>query len=97
VLWIECPNYQLDESSLDQVGHTLLESGKIADAITVFKANAENFPKSATVYASLGDAYMRSGQKQLALESYKTSLALAPDDVNAKKLSKSWRNENKAR
>ena len=72
--------YQLDENSLDQVGHTLLESGKTRDAIEVFKANVRNFPKSADVYASLGEAYTRSGQKQLALENYEKSLALAPDN-----------------
>src|SRR5215467_4664648 len=72
--------YQLDESSLDQVGHTLLESGKTPDAIEVFKANAQNYPKSPDMYASLGEAYVRSGQKQLALENYEKSLALAPDN-----------------
>jgi tetratricopeptide (TPR) repeat protein len=72
--------YELDESSLDQVGHTLLESGNTLDAIEVFKANAQNYPKSPDVYASLGEAYVRSGQKQLALENYEKSLALAPDN-----------------
>jgi len=74
--------YQLDESSLDQVGHTLLESGKTMDAIEVFKANVRYYPKSADVYASLGDAYMRSGQRQLALENYEKSLALSPENRN---------------
>ena len=77
-------NYRLDEGTLDQVGHTLLESGKTVDAVAVFKANAENYPKSADAYASLGEAYMRSGQKQLALQSYRESLALAPDNANTK-------------
>jgi CubicO group peptidase (beta-lactamase class C family) len=72
--------YQLDESSLDQVGHTLLESGKTIDAIEVFKANVQNYPKSADAYVSLAEAYMRSGQKQLALENYERSLTLAPDN-----------------
>jgi CubicO group peptidase (beta-lactamase class C family) len=72
--------YQLDESSLDQVGHTLLESGKTIDAVEVFKANVQNFPKSANAYAGLGEAYTRLGQKQLALENYEKSLALAPDN-----------------
>ena len=72
--------YELDESSLDQVGHTLLESGNTLDAIEVFKANAQNYPKSPDVYASLGEAYVRSGQKQLALENYEKSFALAPDN-----------------
>jgi CubicO group peptidase (beta-lactamase class C family) len=76
-------SYQLDESSLDQVGHTLLESGKTLDAIEVFKANVQNYPKSADVYASLGEAYMRSEQKQLALENYEKSLTLAPSNASA--------------
>jgi tetratricopeptide (TPR) repeat protein len=75
-------NHQLDESSLDQVGHTLLESGKNPDAIEIFKANVQNYPKSADGYASLGEAYMRSGQKHLALENYEKSLTLAPDNKN---------------
>jgi hypothetical protein len=35
-------------------------------------------------YASLGEAYARSGQKQHAVDSYKKSLALAPDSANTK-------------
>jgi len=76
-------NYRLDEGTLDQVGHTLLESGKTGDAIEVFKANVQNCSNSADVYASLGEAYMRSEQKQLALENYEKSLALAPDNASA--------------
>jgi len=53
------------------------------DAIEVFKANVEEYPKSADVYASLGQAYIRSGQKEFAIQNYQKCLALDPKNENA--------------
>ena len=47
--------------------------------------NIENFPDSWNVYDSLGEAYMKNGNKELAIKNYKKSLEINPDNVNGKK------------
>jgi CubicO group peptidase (beta-lactamase class C family) len=76
-------DYRLDEETLDETGHALLKNGKIPDAIAILKKNVQEYPKSAGVYDSLGEAYSNSGQKQLAIESYQNALKLDPHDQNA--------------
>lgn len=77
------PKYDFNEGVLNHLGYDLLEKDRVADAITVFKANADEYPKSLRVYDSLGEAYTQAGNKQLAIESYKRSLELDPKDQNA--------------
>ena len=54
------------------------------EAIDILKLNAKNYPASGSVYDSLGEAYMQSGQKQLAIDSYKKSLEKDPSNDNAR-------------
>jgi CubicO group peptidase (beta-lactamase class C family) len=75
--------FLLDEGTLDQVGHDLLDSGKTQDAVEVLRANVEEYPQSADLYASLGEAYMRSDQKELAIQNYEKCLTLDPKNENA--------------
>lgn len=77
------PKYEFNENALNRLGHDLLEKDRMQDAITVFKLNAEEYPKSANVYDSLGEAYGQAGNKQLAIEAYKHSLELDPKNQNA--------------
>jgi predicted negative regulator of RcsB-dependent stress response len=42
------------------------------------------FPDSWNSYDSLGDAYVKAGQKQLAIDNYKKSLELNPANDHAK-------------
>ncbi len=71
------------ESTLNELGYTLLSSGQTEDAITVFRRNVQEYPKSANVYDSLGEAYMQAGQKDLAIQNYEMSLKLNPANQNA--------------
>ena len=73
----------LDEGTLNSLGYMLLLSHKTADAIAAFQRNAQEFPKSGNVYDSLGEAYMKNGQKDLAIENYEKSLQLDPKNQNA--------------
>ena len=66
----------------------MLNSGKIAEAIEVFRLNVELFPDSFNVYDSLGEAYMKSGDKENATKNYRKSLELNPGNDNAKKMLK---------
>ncbi len=74
------------ENDLNTAGYKLLGNNKIKDAIDVFKMNVKLYPKSSNVYDSLGEAYMKNGDKELAIENYKKSLELAPNNENAKQM-----------
>jgi Tfp pilus assembly protein PilF len=43
----------------------------------------QNYPNSSDLYDILGEAYTGSGQKQLAIESYKRSTDKDPDNDHA--------------
>ena len=78
------PNdYDFDERALNQLGNMLLEKGRNADAIAIFKLNVEEYPKSGNVYGSLAEAYARDGQKLQAITNYRKSLELDPKNQNA--------------
>jgi len=71
------------EGALNQLGYSLLYSGHEKDAIRVFQQNVQEYPQSANVYDSLGEAYMKAGEKDLAIANYEKSLQLDPKNQNA--------------
>jgi CubicO group peptidase (beta-lactamase class C family) len=78
--------YALKEDEMNSAGYQLLQSGKIKEAIEIFKLNVESFPNSGNVYDSLGEAYLKDGNKKLAIENYKKSIELDPTNLNGKKI-----------
>jgi tetratricopeptide (TPR) repeat protein len=81
------------ENDLNTLGYTLLNRNMTAEAIKVFKLAVEIFPDSANLYDSLGEAYMKSGDSRNAINHYKKSLDLNPDNNNAKGMLERLRNE----
>ena len=79
----EPQKWDFSEGQLNQWGYALASTGKLTDAIEIFKLNVENFPQSANVYDSLGEAYSRHGDRDLALTSYRKALALDPKSTSA--------------
>ena len=47
--------------------------------------NVGAFPDSANVYDSLAEAYMKSGDNELAIKFYKKTLEMIPKDTKADK------------
>jgi CubicO group peptidase (beta-lactamase class C family) len=78
--------YILKEDEMNKVGYQLLNAGKNKEAIAVFKINVEAFPKSGNVYDSLGEAYLKDGDKKFAILNYKKSVQLDPKNANGKKV-----------
>lgn len=78
--------YAVKENEMNSAGYQLLQSGKVPEAIEVFKLNVEAFPKSGNVYDSLGEAYLKNGDKKLAVQNYKKSLELDPTNEQGKKI-----------
>jgi CubicO group peptidase (beta-lactamase class C family) len=78
----------IPEDSLNSIGYQLLTAKKVPDAIRVFQLNVELYPQSWNVYDSLGEAYMNNGDKDLAIQNYKKSLDLNPDNRNGAEMLK---------
>lgn len=78
--------YEIREGDVNNAGYELMGLGKVAEAIELFKINVEAFPKSGNVYDSLGEAYLKNGNKELAIVNYKKSVALDPKNEAGKKI-----------
>ncbi|HJQ68426.1 MAG TPA: serine hydrolase [Blastocatellia bacterium] len=76
-------NAAVAEDRINQLGYTLMGEKKYTEAIAIFTLNVEMYPKSSNVYDSLAEAYMKSGNKELAIKNYKKSLELNPANQNA--------------
>ncbi|MGH1433781.1 MAG: serine hydrolase [Lewinella sp.] len=74
--------YHLNENEMNLSGYQLIQSGKVEDAAAVFKLNVEAFPNSFNVYDSYGEALMMLGDTALAIENYKRSVQLNPNNEN---------------
>ncbi len=72
------------ESDINGWGYRLLAKKRMREAIEVFKLNVEAYPQSANVYDSLAEAYLNSGDKQLAIENYQKALELNPQMESAR-------------
>ncbi len=75
--------YAFEEPQLNDLGYKLMTRGKLKEAIRVLQLNVEAYPQSSNVYDSLGEAYMKNGDRELAIENYEKSLKLDPANQNA--------------
>lgn len=71
--------YYFTENEFNNFGYKLLYANAISNAIKIFEMNVELFPVSANVYDSLGEAYMKNGQKELAI---KQNFLICPQKQN---------------
>lgn len=78
------PDFKLDEGAVIRWAYDLMEKNHLPEATDLLKLDVQVFPDSWNGYNSLGEAYMKAGQKQLAIDSYKKSLELNPSNDNAK-------------
>jgi tetratricopeptide (TPR) repeat protein len=78
--------YDFSEGELNRLGYDLLELAKKDEAIAIFKINVKAHPESANVYDSLGEAYLKSGNNEMALKNYRIAFERDPENLNAKKI-----------
>ena len=74
------------EEELNTWGYSLLENTEFDKAIEVFKLNVMLNPNGWNSYDSLAEAYLKSGNKDLAIKNYKKSLELNPNNESATKV-----------
>jgi len=84
------------EKSLNYLGYTYLNKRDFNTALELFKLNADEYPDSGNVYDSLGEAYLKIGNKEKAVECYKKSIELNPDNKSATKILKEITMPNKS-
>jgi CubicO group peptidase (beta-lactamase class C family) len=79
----QAATHDFAEPELNRLGYNLLRSGKVKEAIEIFKLNVEAYPQAFNAYDSLAEAYMAGKERELAIQNYKKSLELNPDNTNA--------------
>lgn len=77
------PELHLTEDYVNGWGYGLVGQNKLQEAIEIFKLNVSLFPNNFNTYDSLAETYGRVGNPKLAIDNYKRSLALNPQNSNA--------------
>ena len=81
------------EDFVNHCGYNSLNAGYIDEAIAIFGYNTRNYPQSANAFDSLGEAYMKKGDREQAIKNYEKSIALDPDNEEGKKILKKLREQ----
>ncbi|NPD86034.1 serine hydrolase [Lentimicrobium sp. L6] len=76
--------YSINEQSINMLGYNLLWRNNLTKAQLVFELNTKLFSESSNAFDSLGELYMTIGKKKNAINSFKRSLELNPENKNAK-------------
>lgn len=79
----QAATYDFNEPELNTLGYRLMGTGKLKEAIEIFKLNVEAYPKGFNTYDSLAEAYMNNKESELAILNFKKSLELNPKNTSA--------------
>ncbi|MBP6506697.1 MAG: FKBP-type peptidyl-prolyl cis-trans isomerase [Opitutaceae bacterium] len=79
-------DYYLSEGQLNGLGYHYLQHDKAAEALAVFQWTVAAFPNSGNAYDSLGEAWVKQGDRAAAIANYEKSFALDPTNKNAEKM-----------
>lgn len=75
--------YQVSIDELNYFGQDLIAIYKFSDAIRYYKFVLNDFPEKSTLLIGLGDAYLRDGNKGLALKHFRSVINLDPTNKYA--------------
>jgi uncharacterized protein len=76
------------ESYVNSLGYSFLQSKMNEKALSFFKMNLDNYPKSENVYDSMGDYYDAAGDKNKAIEYFRQALTVKENADTRAKLEK---------
>jgi tetratricopeptide (TPR) repeat protein len=68
--------YTFNEQEFIDLGNSLRSSGRVKAAVSVLKMTTRLFPQSSNAWFNLGQTYVRSVNREKAIESYKKALEL---------------------
>jgi len=74
------------EETVNFVGYSLLEAGRLKPARKIFELNTEMFPEAFNTWDSLGEAFMKLGKDSKALSCFEKSLELNAENTNAEEM-----------
>jgi tetratricopeptide (TPR) repeat protein len=74
------------EAELNALGYQFLQTGKLEDALAIFRRNAELHADSWNVHDSLAEAYAVKGEKALAIENYGKALSMTQDPTQKQRI-----------
>ncbi|MBD2751598.1 serine hydrolase [Spirosoma validum] len=77
------PELHLSENYVNSWGYKLVGQNKLQEALALFKLNVSLYPKAWNTYDSLAEHYEHMGNRKLAVENYKRSLALNAQNTSA--------------
>jgi len=80
------PSFNPNESELNDWSYRMMANKQEKEALEIFKLNVYLFPKSWNVYDSYGEILLKMGDKSKAIEMYRRSIELNPENENGKKI-----------
>jgi CubicO group peptidase (beta-lactamase class C family) len=72
--------YRVDENTLIALGYHYLFAGQTDSALQIFQLEVQDYPNFWNAYDSLGEAFLKAGQKKLAMLNYQKSVELNPQN-----------------
>ncbi|PRD56821.1 tetratricopeptide repeat protein [Sphingobacterium gobiense] len=75
--------YNVSEQMINGLGYMLLNQNMDKDALDIFQLNTELYPEAFNTYDSYGETLLKLGEKEEAINAYKKSLELNPQNDNA--------------
>ena len=80
------PAYKPDENELNDWAYRVMSSDRTQDALALFQLNVSLYPESWNVYDSLGEALLKLGRKEEAIQMYQKSVELNPHNNGGKQV-----------
>jgi CubicO group peptidase (beta-lactamase class C family) len=80
------PLFIPNEFELNEWAYRMMTKGQNKEALEILKLNVYLFPKSSNVFDSYGEILLKTGDKNKAIEMYKKSIELNPNNENGKKM-----------
>jgi CubicO group peptidase (beta-lactamase class C family) len=78
-------HYYIHPWEINDIGYFFLNRNEYRQSIEIFKYAVRLFPNDHNLWDSLGEAYMKAGNKSEAIKNYKKALELNPDCETAKR------------
>jgi tetratricopeptide (TPR) repeat protein len=77
---------QSNENEMNNYGYQLLNQGKVAEAVEIFRTNVRRFPDSWNVYDSLGEGLGVKGDTKEAITYYQKALEKNPPEAQVQRI-----------